>query len=209
MNNYSLPVHRAIDHNAVLADRCKWIATFGCCQVILSVCDASASVLWQKVEARITHFFAESSLKLFQTDSTDARATFFCKHVLKLWNNLPSNTDFSFLSAFKRSISKILTLLNYLKYCWFFVVFLLFLCSFVPLWLLFNYRKYCRGTIRAFRAWLLLLYSQLWIFSCNAVLKRINLMKLELHCLDFSSCTTNPQLERPRTLKAHMQSPIT
>jgi len=34
------------------------------------------------------------------------------------------------------------------------------LCSFVPHWLLFNYRMYCRGAVSAFKAWLLLIYSQ-------------------------------------------------
>jgi len=39
---------------------------------------------------------------------------FFCERVVKIWNNLPSNTDFSSLSAFKRSISNI-DFMNYLK----------------------------------------------------------------------------------------------
>ena len=48
----------------------------------------------------------------YYLDST--RACFFCERVVNTWNNLPSNTDFSSLSAFKRFISNI-DFSNYLK----------------------------------------------------------------------------------------------
>jgi len=51
---------------------------------------------------------------MFKAHSTDIRATFFCEPVVNLWNNLPSNRDFSSLSAFKCSISNIY-FTNYLK----------------------------------------------------------------------------------------------
>jgi len=45
------------------------------------------------------------AFELFKTHSTGVRATFFCERVVNPWNNLPSNTDFSSLSPFKRSFS--------------------------------------------------------------------------------------------------------
>ena len=47
------------------------------------------------------------AFKLVKTHSTGTRACFFCERVVNPWNNLPSNTDFSSLSAFKRFISNI------------------------------------------------------------------------------------------------------
>ena len=82
---------------------------------------------------------------------------FFYESVVNPWNNLPSNTDFSSLSAFKRFISNI-DFSNYLKRYWFLSSLFLFYwlyCDFTVLvhfciaLLLFSYRVYCRGAIRA------------------------------------------------------------
>ena len=45
---------------------------------------------------------------------TGTRVCFFCERVVNPWNNLPSNTDFSSLSALKGFISNI-DFSNYLK----------------------------------------------------------------------------------------------
>jgi len=44
------------------------------------------------------------------------RAIFFCERVINPWNNLLSNTDFSSLTALKRSVSKAY-FTYYLKRC--------------------------------------------------------------------------------------------
>jgi len=33
------------------------------------------------------------------------RTTFFCEHVINIWNKLPAETDFSSLIKFKRTIT--------------------------------------------------------------------------------------------------------
>ena len=90
----------------------------------------------------------------------------------------PLNTDFCSFSAFKRFISDIdlWTVWNFTDlYC---VV--LLLCVFVPHWLLFNYLMYCRGTIKAIRAWLLTV-----IFS---VLNVLVVLCFETHKADEIMC---------------------
>ena len=47
------------------------------------------------------------AFKLFKARCSGIRATFFCERVINSWNNLPSNTDFSSLPAFKRFISNV------------------------------------------------------------------------------------------------------
>jgi len=44
------------------------------------------------------------AFKLFKARCSGIRATFFWERVINPWNNLPSNTDFSSLPAFKRFI---------------------------------------------------------------------------------------------------------
>ena len=128
------------------------------------------------------------AFKLFNTHSTGVSGTFFCERVVNLWNNLPSNTDFSSFFAFKRSISNIdlWTSWNVTD----FLVFVLFLNVHFTELLLLNYRVYCRGT---FWAWLLLLYSLLKMFSCDAAfLKQINLIiksTLAISSVAVYSCT--------------------
>jgi len=46
--------------------------------------------------------------KLFLTRCfTDVRKYFFCNRVVKIWNELPSDTDFIYINSFKRRLTRI------------------------------------------------------------------------------------------------------
>ena len=51
--------------------------------------------------------------KLFDRRSIDVRKYFFSQRIVKLWNELPANTDFSSIESFKRTLDGF----NFNAYC--------------------------------------------------------------------------------------------
>ena len=51
--------------------------------------------------------------KLYLPRSTDVRKYFFSQRIVKLWNELPANTDFSSIESFKRTLDGF----NFNAYC--------------------------------------------------------------------------------------------
>ena len=52
--------------------------------------------------------------KLFLTRcSTDIRKKFFCNRIVKIWNDLPGDTDFTSINSFKRALTRF----NFTSYC--------------------------------------------------------------------------------------------
>ena len=146
-------------------------------------CELTVVNIWCVVTT-VTSDLVSSLWSVFKTHSTGTRACFFCQRVVNPWNNLPTNIDFSSLSAFKRFISNI-DFSNYLKRYWFlsclfrfywlYCDFTVFVHFFIAL-LLFNYRMSCRGAIRALGLATPVILSVTNVHLWCYVFKQINLM---------------------------------
>jgi len=107
---------------------------------------------------------------LFKTDGNGVRVTFFYERIVNPKNNLPSDTDFSSLSTFKRSVSNI-DFINHLKRYWFLIVLVRF-CLFGPHWLLLNAPHVLPGSYKSLYSLTPVIFPLLYVFLWCCVLKK-------------------------------------
>ena len=84
-------------------------------RLLLGLCEHSQGIRYKRITKYIFVCVCSYCVKGFRMsrNTTDVRKYFFCHRIVKVWNKLPIDTDFSSIDLFQRALDGF----NFTAYC--------------------------------------------------------------------------------------------